>query len=154
MANKIFDREGITDRVTTAFEESGLSQTQFAKDCEVSVSTAGRWLSGKTKNIPNKQRQKIADALGVTKKWLDTGKGIKHAPQQNIPKTMEASEYYGAELEMMESAPGLFKFLMDMEGLKEKAIGMLLDDSLSEDDRQALFKKMKKGIRKRIDWLQ
>lgn len=149
---KVFlDKKGLTQRINTAFKESGLSQTDFAGEADCSVSTAGRWLSGETKNISKAQRKKIASALGVHFYWLETGKGPMKG--SDPAKTEEPTEYYRAEIDMIDADPGLFRFLMDMEMFKDKAIGIIKDPSLTEKDRTILFKKIKKSIQKKAQWL-
>lgn len=59
-----------SQRIKKAFEETGMSYTEFEKKTGISKSALQRYASGATKKIPIDAIEKIALALGVTASYL------------------------------------------------------------------------------------
>lgn len=64
-----------------------ISQAALARACGIKPPSVNDWLSGKTKTIEGQNLLLAADFLGVTPKWLATGRGPKH----KLPHTPEES---------------------------------------------------------------
>lgn len=73
----IRDQATLAGRITTRMEELGLSPTDLAHHCGVSVTAVGWWLRGETKNLKLQYLFALADRLGLEARWL----GIKEGPK-------------------------------------------------------------------------
>jgi len=66
----------LKDRLQTALDRSDLtSQQQLADAAHITRQSVNGWLSGDTKSIKPEHLFPVAEALGVSPKWLGTGIG-------------------------------------------------------------------------------
>lgn len=68
-------KSSITDRLTLALHESGLTQAALGRIVGVTRGAINGWLRGRAVNIRPEHLFAAADALGVEARWLATGKG-------------------------------------------------------------------------------
>lgn len=73
----------IQDRIKTAREGAGLSQTQLAEYCGVKPQAVSQWESGSTKSPKPDHLFAISKATGYSHEWLITGKGPQKATAVN-----------------------------------------------------------------------
>ena len=66
----------LTDRIRTAREEAGLSQTDVARALRISASAVNQWEHGFSKNIKLPTFFALARLLGQDPHWLATGKAL------------------------------------------------------------------------------
>ncbi|MBQ6164741.1 MAG: helix-turn-helix transcriptional regulator [Clostridia bacterium] len=62
--------EMITSRLREAISDSGFSLAQISAMTDIPKSTLQRWTSGQIKKIPIDEIVIIADAIGVSSKWI------------------------------------------------------------------------------------
>lgn len=87
----------IVSRINALLAEKGISKQQFYKDCQITSASYSLWNTGKT-NPRTKNLEIIADYLGVTIEYLQTGLGQKRKPAHNVDEldeeTMELKEIW------------------------------------------------------------
>ncbi|WP_295802169.1 helix-turn-helix transcriptional regulator [uncultured Microbulbifer sp.] len=64
----------INDRMKQAREKAGLTQSELARSCGVSVQAVSQWESGSTKNPAASNVLATAKATGLSIEWLITGR--------------------------------------------------------------------------------
>lgn len=69
----------IGDRIKKQRKSLDLTQEELGTKIGVTKSSVSQWESGMTKSLTGKNLTGLAEALGVTEKWLVTGKGEKLA---------------------------------------------------------------------------
>ena len=67
------------DRLKQIRQSKGLSQTEFGKAVDVSLSSVQKWESGQNSPTPQVQYV-ICDKFGISRHWLETGEGEMSAP--------------------------------------------------------------------------
>jgi transcriptional regulator with XRE-family HTH domain len=73
----------LSERLVTSIKDwesennHNLSNTEFAKICNVSKQTVGDWLKGRTKTMTGEALLNSSDFLGVNARWLCSGVGEK-----------------------------------------------------------------------------
>lgn len=72
---------GFSERLEEIIEERGISKYKIAKAIDISASTIGNYVKGKTKPDPTKLSV-LSKLLGVSKNWLQTGEGIKYLTEE------------------------------------------------------------------------
>jgi transcriptional regulator with XRE-family HTH domain len=60
------------ERLAAAMKDAGVSQSELARECDVSPAAVHKWLNGSKLNADN--LAKASRALGVREDWLRTGK--------------------------------------------------------------------------------
>jgi transcriptional regulator with XRE-family HTH domain len=75
----------INDRVAETITQSGRSQADLARAIGVSRATVNDWKNGRTKNLRMENLFALADALGISARWLAIGKGPKRDPMSIAP---------------------------------------------------------------------
>lgn len=65
----------LADRFNQALDFSGKSKADLAKACKVHPSAVSQWFNGKTKELAASNLTKAAAFLGVSARWLSTGRG-------------------------------------------------------------------------------
>lgn len=76
----------LSDRLTESIREweadnnQRLTNTDFAKICNVSKQTVGDWIKGRTQSMTGEALLNGADYLGVNPRWLCSGTGKKLMP--------------------------------------------------------------------------
>jgi phage repressor protein C with HTH and peptisase S24 domain len=65
----------LSDRISLAMSESGMSQTDLATACNVSQPSVNDWVSGKTRSLKASTALRAAAALDVGVLWLTEGTG-------------------------------------------------------------------------------
>lgn len=68
---------GFSERLEEIIEERGISKYKIAKAIDISASTIGNYIKGKTRPDPTKLSV-LSKLLGVSKSWLQTGEGPKY----------------------------------------------------------------------------
>ena len=78
---------GCVARLHEACADVGVTTpSEFADKLGISRQTGYKWYHGQAPNISGKDIFKIADALGVTARWLLFGQGLKYA---DSPRTLQ-----------------------------------------------------------------
>ena len=80
---KLFSMNKLTDRIRTAREEAGLSQTDVARALRISPSAANQWEQGFSKNIKLEHFFALPVCCGKTRRdgWLPARR-TRNAPAQ------------------------------------------------------------------------
>lgn len=65
--------ETAADRLFALLDERRIPAADFAAEIKESAQTVGNWRA--RGNVPAQKTAKVADALGVRRKWLETGDG-------------------------------------------------------------------------------
>lgn len=76
-------RQDVIDRLISLKDDGGYSLRAFAKKCDVDSSAMKRKLAG-NETITVGNILKFSRALGVNRKWLDTGEGDKYPTYNNV----------------------------------------------------------------------
>lgn len=84
----------LADRIQDRLEATGLKNAQLAAAAGVRPPTAHNWGSGKTNAIKGEPLLAAAAALGVTPKWLATGRGPKFPEQGKAAIANEPAAAY------------------------------------------------------------
>lgn len=74
--------DDINARIRECLDEDQRSQADLARLIGVSRATLNDWKRGRTKNLKMENLFAIADAFGVSARWLATGSGPKRDPLQ------------------------------------------------------------------------
>lgn len=77
--------ETIADRIRQAREKTGLSVAELGRRVGVSRASAHQWETGQTKGLKPANLAAVADALGVSIRWLATGEGAMHQVAESTP---------------------------------------------------------------------
>lgn len=72
--------KNINDRIREAVNADSRTQVEIAAACGVTKATVNDWMQGRTRNIRPENLFALADALGVSARWLATGKGPRIDP--------------------------------------------------------------------------
>jgi transcriptional regulator with XRE-family HTH domain len=72
--------ETINYRIRDAIQSDPRTQAEIARACHVTKATVNDWMQGRTKNIRPDNLFALADALGVSARWLATGQGSRTDP--------------------------------------------------------------------------
>lgn len=76
---------GLAERVTWAFEQSGHTQASLAREIGISKGAIGQWATGKTDHIRPVHLFDAARALRVEPEWLGNGKGPRTRLERAAP---------------------------------------------------------------------
>lgn len=69
----------LKDRLAEALAKSGKTKIELARFCGVSHPSVSNWFNGKTKELSAGNALRAATFLGVSARWLTTGKGEMNA---------------------------------------------------------------------------
>lgn len=84
--------EMITSRLREAIIDSGYSLSQITAMTGIPKSTLQRWTSGQIKKIPIDEIVIIADAIGVSSKWIMGWEDELHSCTKKLPPPLTAEE--------------------------------------------------------------
>ncbi|TGM09696.1 XRE family transcriptional regulator, partial [Leptospira stimsonii] len=96
------------------FEESGLSQKEFASKAGISPADLNGFLKGRTKEFSTEKSRSVAKNLGVNLHWFISGEGLPDADSGNLT---EAEKQIW--LEKMEEEENFLRKIKQTEGAKE-----------------------------------
>lgn len=105
----------LKDRLKEAMEQASpkLSPADLSRTIGVSKATVSDWLSGKTNQMKGNYLLKAADVLGVSAKWLGSGKGpIK------LTQVSETQAPYMTSVQNIEAMRRATRFLLDHVGIE------------------------------------
>ena len=71
----------LAERMKTAMQESGVTQSELARLVGVRPTSVNDWLSGKTKSLKGDSAVRASEVMNVRAKWLSTGEGPKRREQ-------------------------------------------------------------------------
>ena len=69
--------DGLADfslRLKATIDQSGIKQVEIAQRLEITVQAVSQWTTGSSRNVNIKHLFTLADMLGVSARWLVTGK--------------------------------------------------------------------------------
>ena len=87
--NNMNEIDMITKRLKQAIADSGYSYAQLEKKTGIPKSTLQRWATGQIKRIPIDDIVTIADAIGISAKWI---MGWQDEPTAPIPDFLTESQ--------------------------------------------------------------
>lgn len=109
-----------TQRLVDELRKTGYNQPEIADMINKSTSTVNRWFSGETKTIYKKDRESIANEMGIDIEYVETGVRSRTA-ETGVPYAASVDLPPGGKL----SADQLKEFLRQIE-----SIARFLRDSL------------------------
>lgn len=78
----------LKDRITQALAEAGITKADLAKKANLTHAAIGFLVNGSTKDIAGANLFPIADTLGVSARWLITGKPAR--PTDDPPQPLSS----------------------------------------------------------------
>lgn len=104
------------DRLRARREAANIPKGQFARLAKVSAPTVTDWESGKIKKIDGENLVKVCDVLGVSPKWLLTGREPRdYIDGEVIVSALPAPEAAPALSPRHQALIGLFDGLTDAQ---------------------------------------
>lgn len=83
--------DGLKDRISVVFKESGLTQAEFGEKIRLSQTTVSKVIAG-TQRVSTRTMKDIADKFHVNEDWLQTGEGPMRI---QTTRQEELSQFFG-----------------------------------------------------------
>ena len=83
--------DGLKDRISVVFKESGLTQAEFGEKIRLSQTTVSKVIAG-TQRVSTRTMKDIADKFQVNEDWLRTGEGPMRI---QTTRQEELSQFFG-----------------------------------------------------------
>lgn len=141
----------IGDRIKSSREAKGLSQRELGKRVGVQSQSVSQWESGTTKALRPENLLAVADELGVSIRWLISGRGARDPSIPAAELIASASDEHGLGPLSVEEADLVVAWRSWSPEIRKHIEILMLDTSLRRNGIPPQFLNGNRSDQKRFD---
>lgn len=107
------DLSKLPERVLSALRAAGMTQVELARQAGIKRASVNDWVKGRSRYIRPEHLFRAADALGVSPRWLATGRGPRIDPLRTPDVRLVAELYADAPVRIRAAVRSMLEAVAD-----------------------------------------